>query len=113
TTVAEIFPADLPSPSELNNASSSIELPASAASEGTRTVCPSSTTNCLPPDLIIACDIFFYLSDGANTHRKVEHYRGHGSKRQPCGRRTLSLGRSLRRLPQPRLYDRCERGSTP
>ena len=40
--------------------------------EGTRIVCPSSTRNCLPPALIIACDIFFYLSDDSNRLNKSE-----------------------------------------
>src|SRR6267378_4803813 len=68
---------------DVSNASSSIELPASAVSEGTRRVWPFSTTNCFPPALITACDICFILSDESDRHRKVEYYRQPSGKRQP------------------------------
>src|SRR6266550_5506836 len=61
-TVAETFAApttgSLLSPSLADNiASSSTDLPTSASIEGTRTVRPFVTTNCLPPVLITAYDI--------------------------------------------------------
>jgi ribosomal protein L21 len=52
---ALVVSADLrPAVAAERQASSSTVSPASFASEGTRTVPPSSTRNCLPPDLMIA-----------------------------------------------------------
>src|ERR1700730_11984598 len=87
-TVAEIVcssdeAASFVPEADVSNASSSIELPASAVSEGTRRLWPFSTTNCFPPALITACDICFILSDESNRHRKVEYYRQPGGKQQP------------------------------
>src|SRR5882762_8992676 len=60
---------------EVTSTSSSIDLPASACTEGTRIVLPSSTRNCLPPVLTIACAICLTSQTRPTRHRKVKYYR--------------------------------------
>src|SRR5438552_1377677 len=75
-----------------NRTSSSIDSPTFLLLEGTRTVAPFSTRNCLPPVFTIAYDIMF-LPPWARLphHGKVVHYRSRSCARQRTGSRSLRL----------------------
>src|SRR6266516_934197 len=71
--------------------SSSIDSPTFLLIDGTRTVAPCSTRNCLPPVFTIAYDICPCPLDGITRHGKVVYYRSRSCARQRAGSRSLRL----------------------